>query len=189
MAKGSDFEREVSKYLTEWLTGQKKPYAFWRSPASGALGTISEENANLGGDIVCVTDEAKETLKAFLIECKTGYPKTSFWQHFSNAKTFGIKLFWEQICKSAKKANRNPVLIYRKKGRQPIIGINRIFNEYIMDLGRGRAKGIWNIPNISMTFNIEDHLPSLYFFDMYDFFGYVKPEDFREFGKDQSDSK
>ena len=51
MGKGGDFERQVSKTLTKWLSGREKPYLFWRMPGSGGLATIHEENVGLSGDI------------------------------------------------------------------------------------------------------------------------------------------
>lgn len=51
MAKGGSFEREISKYLTKWLTGTEKPYKYWRQDASGGLATIHAENVHLTGDI------------------------------------------------------------------------------------------------------------------------------------------
>ena len=32
MGKGGDFEREIAKTLTVWLTGKEKPYMYWRMP-------------------------------------------------------------------------------------------------------------------------------------------------------------
>jgi hypothetical protein len=55
MGKGGDFEREISKAFTKWLTGVEKPYKFWRMPGSGGLATIHEENTNLSGDIRSVS--------------------------------------------------------------------------------------------------------------------------------------
>ena len=123
MGKGGDFEREVSKTLTRWLTGKEKPYMYWRMPGSGGLATIHEENRGLTGDIRSLHPDAEFLTDCFSIECKTGYPRTSFWQHFKNLKNFSIKEFWQQCVNDAYKANKRPMLIYRKKGQQIILGI------------------------------------------------------------------
>ena len=47
MSKGGDNERNVSKFLTKWLTGKEKPYMFWRQDASGGLATVHVENVLL----------------------------------------------------------------------------------------------------------------------------------------------
>jgi len=172
-SKGSDFERYCSKKLSVWLTGQEKPYQFWRSPSSGGLATISELNQDLSGDIIGLTIEAKEICSIISIEAKTGYPKTSFWQHFKNIKNFNIKLFWIQCVNDAKE--KYPVLIYRKKGSKPIVGINmkmyKIINKYVN----------LNILNsLIVSFKEDENLPSLKLYNMEDFFDIVTPEVIRK---------
>jgi len=165
MGKGGDFEREISKCLTCWLTGEEKPYAYWRMPGSGSLSTIHEENKDLSGDIKAMTPEAEFLTNIFSIECKTGYPQTSFWQHFGRIKNFNIEIFWRQAFEDAVKANKYPMLIYRKKGRKPIIGISK----YIKDKLR-----LEELPYLEMKFI--DNLPILVFFDCNDFLEVVTPQ-------------
>jgi hypothetical protein len=164
--KGSKFERDVAKFLTVWLTGKDKPYCFWRTPASGGLATIDELNASLSGDIKALTPEAEILTSVYSIELKTGYPKTSFWQHFKNIKNFPIEQFWEQCVRDAIKANKKPMLIYRKKGNHPIVGISDIID--VWDLIR--------VQSISLTFDDMKALPRLTFYDMKEFFKVVTPE-------------
>jgi len=166
MGKGGDFEREVSKCLTCWLTGKEKPYAFWRMPGSGGLSTIHEENKNLTGDIAALLPEAEFLTSIFTIECKTGYPTTSFWQHFGRVKNFNIEIFWRQCFDDAVKSGKHPLLIYRKKGRKPIVGIAQwIADQLMLDL-----------PTIILTFTQEQKLPILVFYDFNDFWEVVTPQ-------------
>lgn len=123
MGKGSEFERKVAKDLTIWLIGTDKPYKYWRMPASGGLATIHEECAGLSGDIRAIAPDAEFLTTCFSIECKTGYQTTSFWQNFNNIKNYKLREFWAQCCGDARKAGRHPLLIYRKMGKKPIIGI------------------------------------------------------------------
>lgn len=125
--KGGEFERQISKYLTKWFTGKDKPYAFWRTPGSGSLCTIHEENVELSGDIRSIIPEANFLTSVFNIELKTGYPGTSFWQHFSDTKTFKIREFWEQSVRDGRKANKLPMVIYRKKGKKPLMGMIMVY--------------------------------------------------------------
>ena len=167
-SKGSAWERDVCKFLSVWLTGKEKPYQYWRMPASGGLATISEENADLSGDIRALTPEGEEALTQFYsIECKTGYPHTSFWQHFKDIKGFNIEMFWRQCIGDAKKANKLPMLIYRKKGNNPIIGLNHYW------------KGL-DLPSIRLTFKKEKGLPPLVFYNMKEFFNIVTPKEMKE---------
>lgn len=167
MGKGGDFEREISKCLTCWLTGKEKPYAYWRMPGSGSLSTIHEENKNLSGDIKAMTPEAEFLTHIFSIECKTGYPQTSFWQHFGRIKNFNVEIFWRQCVDDAIKANKNPMLIYRKKGRKPIVGISKWINDKLYLEGE--------LPYLEMSFE-DGRLPILVFYDLNDFLAQVNPQ-------------
>jgi hypothetical protein len=174
--KGSAFEREISKFLSKWLTGSEKPYQYWRMPGSGCLCTISEENADLSGDIRSLTTEAKFLTDLFSIELKTGYPQTSFWQHFAKIKGFKLKEFWQQATRDASKSEKRPMLIYRKKGKKVLIGID--YETY--DIICYHINDLTLINNIRMYFSEEkeDLLP-LVLMDFYDFFETMKPENIK----------
>lgn len=172
--KGSSFERDISKYLSKWLTGSEKPYQYWRTPGSGSLCTIHEENAGLSGDIRALTSDAKFLTNAFSIECKTGYPGTSFWQHFSDTKTFKIREFWEQSCRDAERANKIPMVIYRKKGKKPLMCVHLGVLDQII--------GIKNpYPHNSMTITFREgyDLSPMFVCDFEEFFSYVTPDKMR----------
>jgi hypothetical protein len=173
--KGSSFERDISKFLSKWLTGSEKPYQYWRTPGSGSLCTIHEENAGLSGDIRALTSDAKFLTNAFSIECKTGYPGTSFWQHFSDTKTFKIREFWEQSCRDAKKANKLPMVIYRKKGKKPLMGMSYGVLDQILGV-----KKTYPYNSIIMSFRSEYDLPSMFLCDFEEFFSYVGVEQMRD---------
>jgi len=173
MGKGGDFERDISKDLTVWLTGKKKPYKFWRMPGSGGLATIHEECVDLSGDIRSLDEDGRFLTDIFSIECKNGYPSTSFWQHFKNIKTFHIKSFWIQCCNDAEKSGKHPMLIYRKKGKNPIVGIDLVTFSEIDNL-----VGISELSSVCL--NWSEELKSVIFFDYKDFFEMVKPDDIKE---------
>jgi len=174
--KGSSFEREISKDLSKWLTGQEKPYQYWRTPGSGSLCTIHNEDMGLSGDIRALTPEAKFLTDVFSIELKTGYPTTSFWQHFSDIKGFKLREFWEQTNRDAKKANKEPMLIYRKKGKKKLVG----FRKNLLDNYMFRdCYDLDNIGIISIQFKIDYMLPVLAIMDFNDFFNIMKPDKMR----------
>jgi hypothetical protein len=176
MAKGGSFEREISKFLTKWLTGKEKPYKYWRQDASGGLATIHEENVHLTGDIKPLARDSEFFTDVFSIECKTGYPKTSFWQHFKSTK-FALEQFWVQ-CVEDTPENKHPMLIYRKLRRKSIVGINSIIKDSLYFLIKG-------LNSITVTWEKDikcercgkiHPLEQLFLYDMEDFFELVKPE-------------
>jgi len=128
-AKGSGYERDICKMLTTWLTGKDKPYVWWRSPSSGALATITAQNPNLTGDIISVLPEGNFLTDKFSIEIKTGYPKSSFNKFFSGAKNNELEMFWKQATVDATKSNKEPMLVYKKDRKEPLLFIR----EYVKD--------------------------------------------------------
>jgi hypothetical protein len=169
--KGSELERQIAKFLTFWLTGQKKKYYFWRQDASGGIATMHEENVHMTGDIKSIHPDSEFFTDIFSIECKNGYPSTSFWQHFNETK-FGIEEFWLQAIEDASKAIKHPMLIYRKKGRKIIIGIDK----YIQEKLNNRLKGL---NYIGVCWGDPDACESCLLYDMVKFFDRVKPDDIR----------
>jgi len=164
--KGGDFERDISKFLSKWIQGTVKPYLFWRMPASGGLATIHEENVGLSGDIRSISPKSEWFTNIYSIECKNGYKKTSFWQHFKGIKGFNLELFWRQCIGDAKKADKQPMLIYRKKGNKELVGLDHYWT------------GL-DLPSIRLIFKKEKGLPPLVFYNMKEFFNIVTPEEMK----------
>lgn|SRR5574343_497886 len=175
--KGSQFERDICKFLTKWASGQQKELWFWRSPASGALSTIHGYK-NVSGDIISVKTEGDFLTSLFSIECKNGYPKTFLHQHLKDIKNFGIEVFWRQAVNSSIESNKIPMLIYRKKGINVIVGITQ---DMFMKLN-----ALHNSRYIMLGFTEELQLPNVVFFDLDLFFSKVTPDDVRNLVQCQS---
>lgn len=169
--KGSTWERDVAKTLTKWLTGNEKPYVWWRMPGSGAIATISEENKELSGDIMSMRPEGAFLTDRYSIECKVGYPNSSFHKHLKGVKNDEIRLFWQQAVDDANRADKLPMLIYKKKQYNALIGIT--------DFEGVLKHKLRNIPSIIMTWGDYDDLPVVHFFDMEEFLNTVTPEDIK----------
>jgi hypothetical protein len=173
MGKGGDWEREVAKTLTTWLTGSPKPYVWWRMPSSGAMATISEENKELSGDLIALRPEGAFLTDKYSVECKVGYPSSSFHKHLKGVKNDEIKDFWEQCCNDANKASKKPLLIYKKKMHNALIGIEMPDFEFKLA----------HLPCICMRFSPDQigdvHLPDVAFYDMKEFLKAVSPDDVR----------
>jgi len=160
-SKGSSFERDTCKFLTKYFTGNDKPYVFWRSPSSGAIG-ISSPNAS--GDIIALDEKYMWFTDKFNLELKTGYADADFHKHFKDNKNNTIEDFWIQCQKDAKLKNKYGILIFRKKGYQTIIGIQEdIFLQ------------LKTFPTKYMLVSFLE-MPKIVFFDFNKFFEIVKPE-------------
>jgi len=172
-SKGSQWERDVAKYLTQWLTGQQKEYYFWRSPGSGAVSTVSGTNPGLHGDIIPLKEEADKALcSKTVIECKNGYPTASLDNFLKNSKNYKIKEFWEQVVHDSERVNKYPMLIYKKKGMStPWIGISADFYSKL-------KKHLEEVRFLHLKW--DNILPDTYFFEYKEFFSIITPDIIKE---------
>ena len=129
MGKGADFERDICKYLSKWYQGTVKPYIWWRGRGSGAVFTMDTEvGESFAGDIYSIGNEGRWLTDKVVIECKNGYPKYNISKHLKNNKNDQLLDFWAQVNDDATKTDKYPILIYKKKGQSPWVGINSDFN-------------------------------------------------------------
>ena len=166
-AKGSAYEREIAKTLTKWCSGQDKEYWFWRSPSSGAVSTITEGNGEIAGDIIALKPEGTFLTSKFSIEVKVGYPTSNFHKHLKKVKNDEIRDFWSQCCNDADRADKLPMLIYKKKQYNALIGVS-VINDKLKE-----------IPSLIMTWGDYNDLPICHFFDLEEFLNTVTPEDIK----------
>ncbi len=166
-SKGSAFEREIAKTLTKWCSGQDKEYWFWRTPSSGAISTITQGNGELSGDIIALLPEGTFLTSKFSIEVKVGYPNSNFHKHLKGVKNDEIRLFWEQCCGDAERSKKSPMLIYKKKQYNTLIGISYLNSK------------LGEIPYIQLNWGELYDLPKIYLFDMEEFLCTISPEDIK----------
>jgi hypothetical protein len=174
-SKGSAFERELARILTVWVQGTVNPVLFWRVPASGGMLT---RNLLIGeafsGDVIAVQPAGKWVTKIFSIEAKNGYPSASFDKHLKENKSDEIKGFWTQAKRDADVVDKIPLLIYRKKGMSPWIGVTEVVKNLIDDKLQNTLRFV------HLGWNKADDLPDIYFFDMKNFFELLDPEDVKK---------
>lgn len=116
-SKGSAWEREICKILSKWINGTIKPYVFWRGHGSGAMFSMDHDVGDtFSGDIYAIRDEGKFFTSIFSIELKNGYPSVSIDKHLKCNKSDELREFWIQSCRDAVQSNKEPLLIYKKKG-------------------------------------------------------------------------
>jgi hypothetical protein len=178
-AKGSSWERDVCKFLTKWLTGTEKPYVFWRSPASGGIATMSFENKELSGDIVAMRPEGAFFTSTFSVECKVGYPKSSFDKHLKDNKNDEIKGFWSQACNDAFKTEKLPLLIYKKTNFPALLGLREEDFTSLEKMSKISLNSQLNTINMKWS----DDTASLTFVSFEGFFSMLDPDKIKAFCK------
>lgn len=165
-SKGSAFERELSKLLTTWVQGTPEPLLFWRGHGSGGMLTRNiGVGKNFSGDIYALDEKSMWVTNLLSIEAKNGYPSASFDKHLKNNKNDEIRDFWKQCIRDATTYNKIPILIFRKKGNSPWIGVPKVLADIYFNENKTPA----NYVHLSWEFE----LPEIYFFDMKHFLDIV----------------
>lgn len=158
--------------LTTWLTGQDKELYFYRSPGSGAVATINVGNSAISGDIIALKQEAAFFTDLFNIEAKNGYDSASMDKHLKENKNDPLKNFWSQSNIDAKKSNKMPLVIFKKKGMpNPWIAFNESTYNKLFNL-------IYNFRVVMIGWGGE--LPNMYIMNFTDFLSVVTPKYIKE---------
>ena len=173
--KGSEFERQISKFLSSWLTGSERPLQFWRSPSSGGLSTRYQDD-NISGDIVAITKESK-SMWPFSVECKNGYGKINITHNFiQDSKSNNIKDFWIQ-CTDDCPADKYPMLIFKQLRHKPLVGIDHRAYE--------KLKFKLSTLNICYLYFGIESLPILVLMDFKEFFECITQDDIKKLKADE----
>jgi len=121
--KGAQFERDVCRILSLWVSKGKKKNLFWRSAMSGGRATLhlkrGETNKEQCGDIVAIHPDGVILTDTFYIECKF---RADF--NFRNILKIGeghvLATYWKNVRAEAKKYRKMPMCIF-KENRFPAI--------------------------------------------------------------------
>lgn len=115
--KGSDFERQICKALSLWVSNGKSIDLYWRSAMSGGRATVKRGQVRQAGDITAVAPEGHVLTDVFFIECKAY--KTLTLDCFIKWKGTLID-FWDVAVNEAHKYGKIPMLIV-KRNNWPIL--------------------------------------------------------------------
>lgn len=115
-AKGSAFEREVCRLLSEWLSFRERDDLFWRSSMSGGRATVQfkrgKTNLTQSGDISAIDPLGSKLTDVFFIECK--HVKSLKMEGLYLGYETGIADYWKVCCREAKRYNKLPMLIAKE---------------------------------------------------------------------------
>lgn len=180
--KGGNFEREIAKFLSCWMGGNKKDLWIWRSPGSGSVATVGLYK-DATGDLVAINENAKPLMNYFSIELKCGYPDASFDNIFKNNKNDDLKNFWDQCTRDAIKANKQPLLIFKKDRFPIIVGISEYFYDLLIKYySKSTNKQLLYEPFIKIQFSMKNDclLQPIIYFDFNTFFELIKYKELQE---------
>jgi hypothetical protein len=148
--KGPGFEREVCAILSQWWTNGERDDVFTRTSGSGGRFTArwkrGKKTAYQGGDMTASDPIGEPFIRCFNIEMKTGYGdrrKTKYGVRSTNwcvldildgSKTKEgeiIENMWDQCEADARKTNRTPILIFRRKQKRICIMFTQSLHDII----------------------------------------------------------
>jgi len=126
MAKGSSYERDLSKKLSLWISDGEDDSWCWRTASSGGRATIraktNRKTSGAAGDIRATDPRAEWFFKLFSVEAKKGYASATIDSMIdSKQKVPMIVQFWEQACGSCNISDSlYPVVILAKDNRKEL---------------------------------------------------------------------
>lgn len=119
--KGSQFERDISKALSLWISNGTQEDVFWRSSQSGGRSTTAFKKgkrfSDQAGDICSLHPVGRPLTEKFMLELK----------HYADLNFIGLLTgrghlvkFWQKASEQATFYNKWPMMI-AKQNAQPVI--------------------------------------------------------------------
>ncbi len=129
MAKGSSFERQICKELSQWWTDGERDDIFWRTAGSGAMAKTrsKKKRSTFGqyGDVQATDPIGQPLIDLFTIELKRGYSKSTFFDLFDKSKTAAQQQWDKFICQVLEDTRNSTsfywMLICKRDRREPVI--------------------------------------------------------------------
>jgi len=156
-AKGGEFERQICKRLSEWVSDGKSDDLFWRSAMSGGRATVrkkkNQETASGQGDITAVTPAGNILTDRFVIECKHLKSIGLDMHVYGQGPLAGI---WDKLRKECN--GKKPMLILRENRRPMLMGLSFVcpglvtLAVYWSDLHLYHIEDVTSIPIFSFCF-------------------------------------
>jgi hypothetical protein len=132
--KGSEFERQICKSLSLWVSKGKRDDLYWRSAMSGGRATVQGKrgkvNTSQVGDISCIDPEGQELVNKYVIECKNYKDLHIESLIYGTPKNGSILEFWNVLCILAKGVNKLPMLIAKQNQKPAIVLLTH--NSYLI---------------------------------------------------------
>jgi hypothetical protein len=119
MGKGANWERNLARLFSKWLTGRATPPVLWRSTQSGGWKHRGASNA---GDLSANGEEGQALIDQWVIEAKH-WNKIDFWHVFSRPETSDLVKWWIKVSQEAVELEKLPMLIVKRDYYPPLIGI------------------------------------------------------------------
>jgi len=136
--KGNNFEREICKKLSLWLSYGKDDDLFWRTSSSGGRFTQRLKKGlntkNQAGDITSTSPQSDFFSRKYLIECKC-YKDINIWSLFNDMEIKNSVSWWWNVNNSkAIEINKVLILIIRQNFKKDIMLTGNEFPDIIQPI-------------------------------------------------------
>lgn len=127
--KGNEFERQISKKISLWLSNNQRDDLFWRTQLSGGRYTIRKkkdiQTKNQEGDITATDPEYLFFTNRYYIECKFYKQLDVFWDLYNKK---GKVYEWLNKYLSESSILNKYLLLIIKSNNKPILFISNDFD-------------------------------------------------------------
>lgn len=121
-SKGSQFEREVCRILSLWVTNGNRADVFWRSAMSGGRATVGRkkgQDIRQAGDMTATAPEGNAFVEMWLVECK--FVQDLELVSFLLNNTGKLATYWKKCKAEARAHQRRPMLICKQNFLRDIL--------------------------------------------------------------------
>ena len=139
--KGAQFERDICRSLSLWISNGERQDLFWRSAMSGGRATLGLRKGDVlksqAGDISSIDMLGHHFLETFLIEVK--FYKDLELNALIKYNRGSLVNFWDKTVDDAKSFHKKPILIAKQNYSPIFMGMERggvkLFEEHTEGTG------------------------------------------------------
>lgn len=114
--KGPEFEREICKKLSLWLSKGERQDLFWRSAMSGGRATLllrqGVKAKSQASDITSIDEASTKFAKKYIVECK--FYKDLEPRRLIYKNDGQLVAFWVKVLEDANEYDKHPCMIFRQ---------------------------------------------------------------------------
>lgn len=121
---GNDYEREVSRTLSKWLTGSEEELVVWRNKHSGTVSTVREKKGLSGkhtsGDIECLDSAYEDFFKNFHVDSKSLKSVHLCLINPKNQNSSQLAIEWAKVYEDALRVGKIPMMMVKARNDRKI---------------------------------------------------------------------
>lgn len=158
--KGAQFERDVCKDLSLWISKGKRKDLFWRSAMSGGRATLAKKKGeklkNQAGDITAIDPKGNILTNIFMVECKF-YKSLNIEALIIKNKGKLIQ-FWDKAVLEANAYKKLPLLICKQNRLPALLCVNKKGMDFFIKRKNTNINHIYLFKNKLHIFIFEEFL-------------------------------